>query len=117
MPAGAARGFRDRHRPLQRASLHRAHGAAAGLGPDAMGRRRLAEVGRRGDTGEVVRIDPRYFRPAEVETCWVTRASKKCWAGPRRCLEELVAEMVSLTLRKPRKRHQAQGLAVVGARE
>ena len=27
------------------------------------------EVGRRGDTGEVVvRIDPRYFRPAEVET-------------------------------------------------
>ena len=29
----------------------------------------IAEVGRRGDTGEVVvRIDPRYFRPAEVET-------------------------------------------------
>ena len=28
----------------------------------------IAEVGRRGDTGEVVvRIDPRYFRPAEVE--------------------------------------------------
>ena len=28
-----------------------------------------AEVGCRGDTGEVaVRIDPRYFRPAEVET-------------------------------------------------
>ena len=29
----------------------------------------LEEVGRRNDTGEVVvRIDPRYFRPAEVET-------------------------------------------------
>ena len=29
----------------------------------------LQEVGRRSDTGEiVVRIDPRYFRPAEVET-------------------------------------------------
>ena len=29
----------------------------------------LEEIGRRGDTGEVVvRIDPRYFRPAEVET-------------------------------------------------
>ena len=28
-----------------------------------------AEVGRRGDTGAVVvKIDPRYFRPAEVET-------------------------------------------------
>ena len=29
----------------------------------------LHEVGRLGDTGEiVVRIDPRYFRPAEVQT-------------------------------------------------
>ena len=29
----------------------------------------LEETGRRDDTGEiVVRIDPRYFRPAEVET-------------------------------------------------
>ena len=29
------------------------------------------EVGRRIDTGEIViRIDPRYFRPAEVETAW-----------------------------------------------
>ena len=29
----------------------------------------LSELGRRADTGAVVvRIDPRYFRPAEVET-------------------------------------------------
>ena len=34
-----------------------------------MGRLRLEETGRRSDTGAiVVRIDPRYFRPAEVET-------------------------------------------------
>ncbi len=41
-----------------------------GLGRHACGRARASqEVGRRGDSGAVVvRIDPRYFRPAEVET-------------------------------------------------
>ena len=33
--------------------------------------RRSEEVSRRADTGDVVvKIDPRYFRPAEVETVW-----------------------------------------------
>ena len=44
----------------------------------------LEEVGRRSDTGAVVvRIDPRYFRPAEVETLLgdPTRAQES-WGGP-----------------------------------
>ena len=44
----------------------------------------LEEVGRRSDTGAVVvRIDPRYFRPAEVETLLgdPTRRGRS-WAGP-----------------------------------
>ena len=42
-----------------------------------------AEVGRRGDTGAVVvRIDPRYFRPAEVEPSLVIRVKpRKSWGG------------------------------------
>ena len=42
----------------------------------------LHEIGLR-STGEiVVRIDPRYFRPAEVETCLVTQQKRmKSWDG------------------------------------
>ena len=40
--------------------------ASAATKPDDWDGEGTAEVGRRGDTGEVVvRIDPRYFRPAE----------------------------------------------------
>ena len=41
------------------------------------------EVGRRGDNGDVVvRIDPRYFRPAEVETLLGDPSkAKESWAG------------------------------------
>ena len=69
------------------------HGSAIqwdGSGPE--------EVGRRADTGEVVvRIDPRYFRPAEVETLLgdPTKAKDKLGWTPTTTLEELVAEMVA----------------------
>ena len=57
-----------------------------GWGPMQWDGEGTAEEGRRGDTGEVVvRIDPRYFRPAEVETLWATQPMpNKSWAGPRR---------------------------------
>ena len=44
----------------------------------------LEEVGRRSDCGTiVVRIDPRYFRPAEVETLLAIRLGHgRSWAGP-----------------------------------
>ena len=56
----------------------------------------LEEVGRRSDTGaEVVRIDPRYFRPTEVETLLgdPTKAREKLGWTPT-SLEEMVKEMV-----------------------
>ena len=54
----------------------------------------IGEVGRRSDTGDVVvRIDPRYFRPAEVETLLgdPTKAKDKLGWTPTTTLEELVA--------------------------
>ena len=58
----------------------------------------ISEVGRREDTGAVVvRIDPRYFRPAEVETLLgdPTKAREKLGWTPTTTLEEMVAEMVA----------------------
>ncbi|WP_413295537.1 GDP-mannose 4,6-dehydratase [Synechococcus sp. MIT S9452] len=57
----------------------------------------LNEIGRRTDTNEVVvRIDPRYFRPAEVETLLgdPTKAHSKLGWTPTTTLEELVKEMI-----------------------
>ena len=57
-----------------------------------------AEIGRRADTGAVVvRIDPRYFRPAEVDTLLgdPSKAREKLGWTPTTTLEELVAEMVA----------------------
>ncbi len=50
---------------------------------------------RRCETGDViVAVDPRYFRPAEVETCWATRPKRmRNWAetGNHRRMVEMVA--------------------------
>jgi GDPmannose 4,6-dehydratase len=57
----------------------------------------LEETGQR-STGEVVvRIDPRYFRPAEVETLLgdPAKAKEKLGWTPSTRLEELVAEIVA----------------------
>ena len=81
-----------------------------------------AEVGRRGDTGEVVvRIDPRYFRPAEVETLLgdPSKAKDKLGWMPTTTLEELVAEMVAADVEEAKKESylKRKGFDVVGARE
>ena len=57
----------------------------------------LEEVGIRADTGEiVVRIDPKYFRPCEVDTLLgdPTKASKDLGWKARSTLEDLVNEMI-----------------------
>lgn len=57
----------------------------------------LNEVGRRSDTGSIViRIDPRYFRPSEVDTLLgdPQKAHDKLGWKPTTTLEQLVAEMV-----------------------
>ena len=82
----------------------------------------LDEVGRRGDTGAVVvRIDPRYFRPAEVETLLgdPSKAREKLGWVPSTTLEELVAEMVAADVEEAKKEAylKRKGFAVVGARE
>ena len=82
----------------------------------------IAEVGRRGDTGAVVvRIDPRYFRPAEVETLLgdPSKAREKLGWTPTATLEELVEEMVMADVEEAQKEAylKLKGFAVVGARE
>ena len=57
----------------------------------------LEEIGKRSDTGEVVvKIDPRYFRPTEVEQLLgdASKARKKLDWKPSISLEELIAEMI-----------------------
>ena len=80
------------------------------------------EVGRRGDTGDVVvKIDPRYFRPAEVETLLgdPSKAKEKLGWTPTTTLEDLVAEMVAVDVEEAKKEAylKRKGFAVVGARE
>ena len=82
----------------------------------------LEEKGIRGDSGEVVvRIDPRYFRPAEVETLLgdPTRAKEKLGWTPTTTLEELVAEMVAADKEEAAKEAllRREGFAVVGSME
>ncbi|QNJ15985.1 GDP-mannose 4/6-dehydratase [Synechococcus sp. A18-40] len=82
----------------------------------------LEETGSRVDTGEVVvRIDPRYFRPAEVETLLgdPTRAKEKLGWTPITTLEELVAEMVAADREDAKKEAylKRKGFQVVGSME
>ena len=82
----------------------------------------IEEVGRRSDTGEVVvRIDTRYFRPAEVETLLgdPTRAREKLGWTPITNLEELVNEMIDQDREEARKEAylKRKGFQVIGPRE
>ena len=57
------------------------------------------EVGRRADTNEIIiRIDPRYFRPTEVEQLQgdPLKAFQKLGWEPKISLEELIIEMIKL---------------------
>ncbi len=81
----------------------------------------LDEIGKR-NTGEVVvRIDPRYFRPAEVETLLgdPTKAKQKLGWTPTTTLEELVAEMVATDQEEAKKEAylKLKGFNVVGSME
>jgi GDPmannose 4,6-dehydratase len=80
------------------------------------------ETGYRADTGaKVVRIDQRYFRPAEVETLLgdPTRAREKLGWTPTTTLEELVQEMVSADREEAAKEALLlrEGFKVVGSME
>ena len=79
-------------------------------------------MGRRSDTGTiVVRIDHRYFRPAEVETLLgdPTNAREKLGWTPTTTLEELVNEMIAVDQEEARKEAHLKrtGFEVVGPRD
>ena len=82
----------------------------------------LEEVGRRSDTGAaVVRVDPRYFRPTEVETLLgdPSRAREKLGWTPSTSLEQMVNEMIDHDREEALKEAylKRQGFQVVGPRE
>ncbi|EHA62393.1 GDP-mannose 4,6-dehydratase [Synechococcus sp. WH 8016] len=81
----------------------------------------LEEIGKRNSGEVVVRIDPRYFRPAEVETLLgdPTKAKEKLGWTPTTTLEELVAEMVATDQEEAKKEAylKLKGFNVVGSME
>ena len=63
----------------------------------------LDEVGRRADTNEIViKIDPRYFRPSEVDQ--LLGDSKKAYQKlgwiPEMTLEDIIEEMINVDKNK-----------------
>ncbi|MCX5932736.1 MAG: GDP-mannose 4,6-dehydratase, partial [Cyanobacteria bacterium] len=69
----------------------------------------------------VVRVDPRYFRPAEVETLLgdPSRAHAELGWSPTTTLEQLVVEMVEADVDEAAKEAtlRREGFPVVGSRE
>ena len=66
----------------------------------------LNEIGRRADNGKIViRIDPRYFRPTEVQTLLGNPSKAKEMLGwePSISLEEMIEEMISNDLKEAKK--------------
>ena len=66
----------------------------------------LKEVGIRSDNGQVVvKIDPRYFRPTEVETLLgdPSKAKNKLGWSPKTSLRELISEMIEKDLQEAKK--------------
>ena len=65
----------------------------------------LDEVGRDAEGRVIVRVDPQYFRPAEVETLLgdPTKAREKLGWTPRTSFEDLVKEMVIADLEEARR--------------
>jgi len=57
------------------------------------------EIGRRADTNEIIiRVDPRYFRPTEVDELLgdPTKANNKLGWHPTITLEEMISEMITV---------------------
>tara|TARA_B100001248_G_scaffold250935_1_gene225533 strand:- start:49 stop:1167 length:1119 start_codon:yes stop_codon:yes gene_type:complete len=66
----------------------------------------LNEIGKRADNGEIViRIDPRYFRPTEVDELLgdSTKARKKLNWQPKISTEELISEMIDEDCKESKK--------------
>ncbi len=82
----------------------------------------LDEVGKRSDTGEVViKIDPKYFRPTEVEQLLgdASKARKKLNWKHTISLSELIAEMIKEDLNEAKKEYllKKEGFSIYGSKE
>lgn len=82
----------------------------------------LEEVGIRTDTGDtVIRIDPRYFRPAEVDTLLgdPSKAKQKLGWKPKTSLREMIQEMVQSDVEHANKESvlMREGFKVVSSME
>ena len=82
----------------------------------------LDEVGKRADNGEiVVKVDPRYFRPTEVEQLLgdASKARKKLNWKPSISLDKLIAEMIQEDLNEAKKEYllKNKGFSVVSPKE
>ena len=82
----------------------------------------MDEVGKRSDTEEVVvKIDPRYFRPTEVEQLLgdASKARKNLDWKPIISLEELITEMIKEDLNEARKEHllTSKGFSIFDPKE
>ena len=66
----------------------------------------LNEIGRRSDNGEIViRIDPRYFRPCEVDTLLgdARKAKQKLGWAPKTSLESLIKSMIKFDIKEAKR--------------
>ncbi len=66
----------------------------------------IDEIGRRADTGDIViRIDPRYFRPTEVDELLgdISKARTELGWSPKTSLEDMVEEMINFDLNEAKK--------------
>ncbi|WP_081934291.1 MULTISPECIES: GDP-mannose 4,6-dehydratase [Prochlorococcus] len=81
----------------------------------------LNEIGKRSDGKVVIKIDPRYFRPSEVDNLLgdASKARDKLGWDPSSSLENLVSEMVDLDKQEAAKEVtlKKEGFKVIGSKE
>ncbi len=82
----------------------------------------INEIGRREDNGKIIiRIDKRYFRPAEVESLLgdATKAMKELGWKPKIKLEELVKEMMHHDMEEASKEYflKREGFNIITSKE
>ena len=82
----------------------------------------IEEIGRRADTGEIViRVDPRYFRPTEVDELLgdSSKARKKLNWESKISIEELISEMIEADSKEAQKESilKNKGFSIYSSKE
>ena len=82
----------------------------------------LNEIGRRADNNEIViKIDPKYFRPTEVEELLgdSSKATKRLNWKPKITLDELISEMIEFDSNEAKKEKllKAKGYKIYNSHE